>query len=243
MKFNILKYKKVNVYIDGSLIKSTKKHNMIAIDGSKILLNLNSEYIKKFDNIDIKIKLNPINYGEFMIDGNTFCIGLFHKKNFYRIDFQFNNKNEINELKNHLINYLSECNLNECKYLFKDFDVMLDHHYGTLKLITDDIVSKLKNGKIYYILLGQIIDQDFKGYSLYALKFKDSIEKSSLYTIKKGNLKIEENYLYDCDGYYGTGSGCDPVYVISRINKDFKLFKDVPKLDTLNKKYSKTLFY
>jgi hypothetical protein len=123
--------------------------------------------------------------------------------------------------------------------------VTLDHHYGDLRLFTPDLLKYLKKGQRYYVVSGQTWDIDYQGtHSIGVFEYQGTkAEKKTLYLYGRfwnvtgpGEHTFPDTQSQDPfsqvssfkNGHFGTGTGSDPVHLITSFRKGFSPSKKLP---------------
>ncbi len=127
---------------------------------------------------------------------------------------------------------------------------ILNHHYGDLVIFTPKLLKQMEKGKKYYIVLGQNWDADYDGhYSIYVLDYEgyhkgDDINGYSLYGTMTneadGKQKLQSSLndgppfsiisANSDEEYFYTGTGIDPVHLITQFREGFKVPKKISHL-------------
>lgn len=121
-------------------------------------------------------------------------------------------------------------------------DITKDTYYGDLTLLTTARMKRLKKGEKYYIAWGQRYHTDYDTTDISVLEFigykkigddiflygkvytKDKIWDESGKSDDFSALSIHEG-----NKFVTTGSGDDPVHLVTKLNKNIKLPKKLPR--------------
>jgi hypothetical protein len=125
------------------------------------------------------------------------------------------------------------------------------HHFGDLILFTPKLLKYLEKSRKYYIVVGQQWDTDFTGERSIGVLQYEGFVKNEFGSIdilgimwnifgdrQKEVVRKEDNFSPissdGMTGLFGTGSGHDPVHLILRFAKKFKLPKFLPKAECVS---------
>lgn len=249
--FDLTKFKSFEIRRNNSLIASKKKGKLkctIDSDGN-LYLKFSSLYVPQIDGDVIEKNISSFEHATvepFDAQDKKYVDLMFIDKNvMYSITFIDNDGTILKIID---------------KYIKKDqkFDAnfawtadtnprILDHHYGDLILFTPNLLKDLEKGKKYYIVSGQHWDVDYDGkYSLSVLDYQGvHKEEDSEGYMLLGTIVSEaygKEQLHDEDKsfsmmsalsdneYFSTGTGIDPVHLVTKFRKDFKLPKAIANL-------------
>jgi hypothetical protein len=120
-------------------------------------------------------------------------------------------------------------------------NIITDHHYGEMILFTPKQLKGMKSGNKYYIVCGQGWEGDYTGKIGIAIyEFKGYVRYDDGFLLKGriygGNCSASEIYSDDFSvfstnyysKYFNSGSGSDPVYLITKFRKGFSPPKSLP---------------
>lgn len=213
------------------------------INNDELIIHFSSKYVPSLDGKKYRISLSDCSYDNYKSGKNyRFKIG-FEGNDLYSIIFNYTKKDED------LIEKIQDLIGSEDDGPMMDsMDKTNDHHYGDLVIMTLDRLKKLKVGEKYYIVWGQSWDNDFIGkHGIAVLDYKGVRESDG-----KGNddknfyLKgdkyitgdiISINKKYDAkyvscsrhNNYFNTGTGNDPVHLITKWQTNFHPPAKLPK--------------
>jgi len=223
-----------------------KQQCRLDISGN-LFIKLSSKYVPAVDGLIIDTNISSINHIDYEMH-NT-------KKTFLGLFFEYQNGKYLisfddSENKNIFANILTIFEKFIKKNGHQNVDEnprILDHHYGDLVLFTPKLLKCMQKGKKYYIVQGQHWSADYEGknsimvldyenthfdgenYLLYGTITNKMYGKERLESKLKSGSPFSIISSYGQDGYFYTGTGIDPVHLITKIRDEFELPKDLPK--------------
>jgi cyclophilin family peptidyl-prolyl cis-trans isomerase len=234
---DLTKLKNFQINRNNSVIVAKPKEKTIMTLNTKgdLYIKLSSKHVPTVNKEVIKINLKKLKYGYY--DGELF---IFHKKVFYAIRFDLDSRKKSNEIIDNILGKYSKD-----KNIGNNSDSLLvtkDHHYGELILFKTTYLQKLVPGQKYYIVMLQNWSRDYTGKNIHVLEYH-GIEDGKLKTLK-GKLYGKSKWtadLMDVDhATVTTGGGDDPVHLITKFRKGFKIPKSLPKAILFNPKTKAT---
>lgn len=123
---------------------------------------------------------------------------------------------------------------------------ILNHHYGDMVLFTPKLLPCMEKGKKYYIVQGQHWFADYEGLlSIMVLDYSGTHFDGNDYQLqgtitnkkygtKRLESKLDSGALFSIissdgkDGYFYTGTGIDPVHLMTKLREGFKLPEGLP---------------
>ena len=233
---DITKFRGFKIIRNNSVIvpKKNKKHICTLNSKGTLYIKLSSKYVPKVNNLEININLKKIQFN----DGGGYVILMFkHKFALYDIWYKDLKFSKMKIVKDLLLKYG-----NKKKYrrvgLIDSMKQTKDHHYGDLKILDMKMVKKMKKNNKYYLVWGQIWDTDYTGKSGIIVFKYDNHTNYSLYgTIYRSDGTIlyekDDDVISISNSYFGTGTGEDPVHVITKFRRGFKPPAGLPKAKLL----------
>lgn len=236
-------YKKFQLTINSSVIVPKKGETISCVlDKNGLKLDVSSKYFSYFDGKKIFVPFKKLVSDCF---DNTCTVG-YIGKDIILVKFELDKRNNNDDLFE-LIDKMKKYDYADVGYIPK-----IEHMYGTLELLTVDKLKKLKKGENYYLVVGQQWDSDFTGadsinvleYEGYEYEGQGKNSYSSimlmgnLYSRYEGKLYNWGANIIDSQGCLEnsctmvTGTGADPVYLITRFRKGFVAPSFLPKAST-----------
>ena len=229
-QYEIDKQKNFTLEINHSRIipKKNKKISCI-LTQKELLLDISSKNFAEFDNKKLTIPFSKLKSND---DPAYVIFGYISNEDSIIIHFDIDQRSTDQRLLE-LIDEMEPLEMNS------DMLAKTEHMYGTLELLTVSKLRKLKKKEKYYIVWGQTWNTDITGkYSIAVLEYDDIIRINSAYpeyvidgiVYYLSDGKINEFTGEDigtgfCDKpscYFHTGSGSDPVHIVTKFRKGFK---------------------
>lgn len=194
--------------------------NMIMPVKKKIIVSLSKVYYDK-------LKTSDILYLQFKQDGYWYEVYLKLSKK---------NSKDIMEIIH------KKCNKGVL-FVMDMAPIIKDHHYGDLILFKPSHLKNMIIGQKYYIIWGQAWYNNYNGLgSIAVIEYKGYVKETDkklgtagcygylLGSIIWGKNKMDSSALkFYTNTYVNTGSGMDPVYLVSKWRKGFNPPKGLPK--------------
>jgi hypothetical protein len=226
-------------------IGNKKQEGFLHKDGT-LVLKMSSKYVSEADNQKITVDKSKITVRDSNTSGSKFSN--------YIIDFDHNGIEYIMRFFGNpaIMKRVNEILLGYKKGTYggmmnDSLSVTKEHHYGDLVSLTEKIRKKLKKGTKYYMVYGQGWDSNYTD-GMSVLEYNGIIEKDD----KRNwhfNAIAMDGYIHEHDGkedasiisFYGssedehwsTGTGDDPVHLVTRLRKGFTPPKYLPKAQVL----------
>jgi hypothetical protein len=225
------------LYSNGDLKFKISSEYIQSADGLEIDVNLNSLNNLEFETTDYK----EIKYFDLSFD---------IKDVRYTLMFNISTKNEGTNDVEAIIKKNIKISSDRSRILDDQLEEIHDHHYGDLILFTPELLKYMKKGQRYYIVFGQNWDEDYDGkYNIGVFEYdgsgKEENDPMNLLHLhgtfwinnddsadsdqESKGTKYPENQdnpfsiISSIDGdYFGTGTGYDPVHLITKFRKGFK---------------------
>ena len=191
------KFRSFEVNRNNSVIvpKANEYITLCLTKGGYFHLMLSSRYIPEADGVVISKHLSEMDISiSYAVIGNV-DISFVHKKAHYVVSIG-------TRWRKRLIRMLKKYNAGE----FFGFDRMsslprtVQHHFGTLRLFTTDVLKKLKVGEQYYLVCGMNWDRDYTG-------------KQSIIVLQYGVPFINPSIKYDIRGTITSYHAKDNRYI------------------------------
>lgn len=218
-KKNVFNIRKFEINRNNSII-TPKPNEYITLcltkDGYMHLI-LSSRYVKDANGICISKHLSKLNIStSFAIVGNV-SISFIHKKIHYLISISMRRRRM-------LIRMLKKYNQKNFFGIAKisSLPLTIQHHFGTLRLFTKDILDELEPGERYYLICGMHWDRDYNGkLSIVVLHYGvDFIDKNTVCELQGTMTSFYPKH----DKYFRT----DPYLYLNDKNEFVTKYKPTP---------------
>lgn len=236
-------FDKFAIFRNGSKItpKLKEKNIVKIINNDTLYIKMSSQYVPQADGQIIKMPLNKMEGIGTVMDPKD-CQLVFKYGGIYYMLYLFldQRKNGTEQVRTLLSKYEDEDIPGDL--YFDSMKIIPEHHYGTLLRLTNKIIRNLKSNTSYIIFQANMWFWDYFGKRLETFDFKNlydfiesgkKISDRTTWELPYSLIISQDNYDSNDEGFFITGGGDDPIFIIYDWQKGFKPPKQVKKCKTL----------